>query len=84
MLTASAEVHGMGDGVVAVNGEGDQHVSRGVDDDRLQEANEFAEDIACVPGHRYPPGDVGRHVNQAHRQIYIHKKKHFTQTRLQV
>lgn len=37
VLTASGEVHGMRDGIVAVDGQSDQHVRRRERNHRLQE-----------------------------------------------
>lgn len=62
-LTASGEVHRMGDGVVSVDRQRHEHIGGGVRHHRLQEAYDLAEDVTGVPGHRNPPGDVGGHVD---------------------
>lgn len=63
VLTASGEVHRMGDGVVSVDGQRHQDVGGGVRHHGLQEADDLAKDVAGVPGHRNPPGDVSGHVD---------------------
>lgn len=44
----------MGDGIVSVDGKGDQDVSARVCDHSLKEADELAQDDASMPRHRDP------------------------------
>lgn len=46
---APAKVHGMGDGVVAVDAEGHQDIVGGVGDDALEKADDLAGDWPRVP-----------------------------------
>lgn len=48
----------MRDGIVAIDGERDEHVGGRIGDDRLQEANELAEDVASVPSNCDTPHDI--------------------------
>lgn len=71
VLTASGEVHGVRDGVVAVDGKRDQHVRRRVRHHRLQEPYYLAERVPRVPRHCDPPDDVRRHADQPHGEICV-------------
>ncbi len=66
---APAEVHGVGDGVVAVDAERHQHVVGGVGDDALQEADDLAGHQAGVPGDGDLPDDVRQHGDEADAEV---------------
>lgn len=59
----------MRDGVVAVDAEGDEHVRGRVGDHDLEEPDDFAGNVARLPGDRHPPDNVREDADQAHREI---------------
>lgn len=71
VLTASGEVHGMRDGIVAVDGQGDQHVCWRECNHSLQEPDYLAKHITSQPRHRDPPSDVRWYADQTDCQICI-------------
>ena len=59
----------MGDGVVAVNAEGDEDVGGGVGDNALHEFDEFAENEARIPRDGDAPNDVGLNLDETHTEV---------------
>ena len=51
----AGEVHRVGDGVVAVDAEGNQDIGRGVGHHALAEPDQLARVLTGVPRYRYPP-----------------------------
>lgn len=68
-LPRPGKVHRMRDGVVAVDAERHQHVSRRVGRQALHELDELAGQIARFPRHGDAPNDIGQHVQQPDAQI---------------
>jgi hypothetical protein len=69
ILTAVGKVHGMGDGIVAVDTECHQYVGRCICGHALQKFYNFARHIASLPSHSESPNDVNQHVEHANTQI---------------
>lgn len=54
------EVHGVSDGVVAIDGQGDEDVGRGVGHQSLGKSDQFARDETGLPTYGDLPDDVGK------------------------
>lgn len=68
-LPRAGEVHRMCDGVVSIDAERHQDISRSIRGEALHELNKLARQVARFPRHRDAPNDVGQDIQQSHAQI---------------